>query len=154
MRVGLSRSPRAVLYAVRLMYAGAMAEVAALVIFALTAARADFLLNHPLVTAAQLQQVNAHMVGDWVGLSIAIGFWLWMAWANGRGHDWARLVCISCFALNTITLLAGLGTGIARYAPAATIACAVTWAIGFAALALIFCKPSWGYDTRRAAAAQ
>ncbi len=156
MRMGLSRSPRTVLNAVRLMYAGAAAQLAALVTFALTAAsaRADFILKNPHATAAQLQQVNAHIVGDWIALPIAIGFWLWMAWANGRGYDWARLVCIGCFALNTITLLAALGTGVARYAPAATIACAVTWAIGFAALALIFCKPSWGYYTRQAAAGQ
>jgi hypothetical protein len=147
MRMNMSRTPRTILAAVRLMYAGAIAELAVLIIFALTAysARADFIARNPHASAAALSYLNAHIVLDWITIPVAIVFWAWMAWANGKGYDWARLVSVACFALNTMALIISLSQDAAAYAPALVIASAVTWGIGLAAITLLFCKPSWRY---------
>jgi len=153
MRMNLSRTPRTILAAVRLMYAGAVAELAVLISFALTAssARADFIARNPHATAAELSYINAHIIVDWITIPVAIVFWAWMARANGKGYDWARLVSVACFALNTMALIVSLSQGVAAYAPVLVIASAATWVIGLAAIALIFCKPSWHYYEQQVA---
>ena len=40
-----------------------------------------------------------------IGGLIAIGLWLWMAWANGRGRGWARVLSAVLFGINTLTLV-------------------------------------------------
>ncbi|KRF37550.1 hypothetical protein [Nocardioides sp. Soil805] len=39
-----------------------------------------------------------------VGL-VGVALWLWMAWANGRGKSWARIVATVLFALSAISFL-------------------------------------------------
>lgn len=39
-----------------------------------------------------------------VGL-VGVALWLWMAWANGRGKGWARIVATVLFALSAISFL-------------------------------------------------
>ena len=39
-----------------------------------------------------------------IGALIAIGLWLWMAWANRRGRNWARIVSAVFFGINTLDL--------------------------------------------------
>jgi hypothetical protein len=157
MRMGLSRSPRTVLNAVRLMYLGAAVELGVLITVILTAGtvraavRAAVVHRDPAVAARALEAVNVDLVADLVVLPAAVVLWLWMAWANGRGHDWARLVAVSAFALYTMGMTADLARGAAAYAPAAVIVSGVAWAIGLAAIALVFCKQSWPYYARRAA---
>ena len=153
MRMNLSRTPRTILAAVRLMYAGAVAELVVLISFALTAStvRADVIARNPHVTAATLSYISAHIFLDWISIPVAIVFWVWMAWANGKGYDWARLVSVACFALNTMSLIVSLSQDAAAYAPALVIASAVTWGIGLAAVTLLFCKPSWRYYEQQVA---
>jgi len=157
MRMGLSRSPRTVLNAVRLMYLGAAVELGVLITVILTAGtvraavRAAVVHRDPAVAARALEAVNIDLAADLAVLPAAVVLWLWMAWANGRGHDWARLVAVSAFALYTMGMMADLARGAAAYAPAAVIASSVAWAIGLAAIALVFCKQSWPYYARRAA---
>jgi hypothetical protein len=153
MRMGLSRSPRTVLNAVRLMYAGAVAELAVLIIVILTAngVRTAALHRYPHYSAQVLQLVNVNLIADLVAIPLAIALWLWMAWANGKGNDWARLVAVSLFAFDTLTIIIHLAQGGAELAPAAMIASGVVWAIGLAAITLIFWKQSWPYYARQAA---
>jgi hypothetical protein len=45
-----------------------------------------------------------------VGFSIFVGLigvalWLWMAWANGRGRSWARIVATVLFGLSALSFL-------------------------------------------------
>jgi hypothetical protein len=45
-----------------------------------------------------------------VGFSIFVGLigvalWLWMAWANGRGRSWARIVATVLFGLSAVSFL-------------------------------------------------
>jgi ABC-type uncharacterized transport system permease subunit len=77
--------------------------------------------------------------------------WVWLAWANGRGYDWARLVFTAFFALTTLSLLTGLAGHAAIYARADLIAGITLWLVALAAAVLIFSKKSNGYYRREAA---
>ena len=80
-----------------------------------------------------------------VGAPIVAGVWLWLAWANGRGYDWARPASMALVSFLTIGLLIGLGEGAALYAPADMIGTTVLWLVGLAAIALIFSKTASPY---------
>jgi hypothetical protein len=139
--------PRAVLGAVRLMYAGAVLEVAAVITIVATAGsvRSAVLQRNPGFTAAQLHAVHAHLVTEYAGAPIVIGLWLWMAWANGRGYDWARVAFAAFFGIISVSLLIALAQDSAVYAPADLIAGAAQWLVALAAVALIFSRKSWPY---------
>ena len=161
MRLGLSRCPRTVLHAVRLMYLGALAEARAA--GHLVAERGQHpgggaLGGHP--GARPARRPRAYPVGACQGgrrrsarkvtvgvvvLLIAIASWLFLAWANGKGSALARVGAIIAGAFNTAASVQGLLTGDATYAPAATIVSCLVMAIGIAAVVLLVAKPSWPY---------
>ena len=128
--------PRSVRVAVKLMLAGAAAELAALitVIATLGSVRATVAARD----ATAIQAVDMHQATI-IGLApVAIGMWLWLAWANGRGQDWARPLSAACFGLISLSVIAGLARGAAAFAPATMIAGAVVWTLGLSSVALIF----------------
>ena len=129
------------------MYMGAVAELAAVIIVVVTASsvQAAIMHRHPGVTAAQWHAVLAQLVLVEVAAPLFVGLWLWLAWANGRGHDWARVAFMAFFALLTLGLLTKLGEGAAAYAPADLIANAILWLVGLAVMVLIFSKQSGPY---------
>jgi uncharacterized membrane protein len=86
-----------------------------------------------------------HEVADLAGGPVAIGLWLWLAWANGKGEDWARMLSGACFGLLTLTVLGALAQHAATYAPASLIAAAVLWVIGLASVLLIFTPAAGRY---------
>lgn len=168
MRLGLSGCPRTVLRAVRLMYLGALAEVATLVTLLLSvgsiqsATRAAALRAvGPHATHAVTQQVLAKVgstvsvtvVVDVAVTSVAVAGWLFLAWANGKGSPLARVGAIIVCAFYTAVTIEGLSQGAATYAPAAPLvaSCAVM-AIGVAAVALLLVKQSWPYYASHATA--
>jgi hypothetical protein len=135
--------PRSVRVAVKLMLVGAAAELAAMitVISTLGSARATVAARD----AAAMQAVHLHQVTI-IGLApVAIGIWLWLAWANGRGQDWARLLSAGCFALISLSVMAQLAQGVAAFAPATMIAAAVVWALGLSSVVLIFTPAAGRY---------
>jgi hypothetical protein len=155
MRLGLSRSPRTVLYAVRLMYLGALTEVGTLAILLLTwpGIREGILahnstLRQHLNVLSTLETVR---VTDIFVLACAAGVWLVLAWANGRGYQVARLAALFCLLFNTLAVGSDLAGGVASYAPAAVAASGLTWAIGLACVILICWKQSWPYYERQSA---
>jgi hypothetical protein len=129
--------------AVRLMLAGAAAELAAMITVVVTsgAVRAAVAARYP----ALAHVVMVHQVADLVCAPVATGIWLWLAWANGKGEDWARLLSGVCFALLTMIVLGALGEHAVTYAPAYMIAAAVVWAIGLASVVLIFTPAAGRY---------
>jgi hypothetical protein len=147
--------PRAVYAGVRLMYLGALAELATWLTVMATAGtiRATVLHYYPNLTTAAWHAVVLHLTVDEIGAPVVAAIWLWMAWANARGRDWARPVFMSLFFLTTVGLLIALGEDSVRYAPAALIAGAVTWIIGLAAMLCIFSRQAGPYYERRPAAA-
>jgi hypothetical protein len=134
--------PRAVRAAVTLMLAGAAAELAALITVAVSfgAVRAAA-ARYPATADAML----AHQVAVLAGAPLAIGLWLWLAWANGKGEDWARLLSAACFALLTLSVLDALAQHAVADAPATMIAAAAVWAIGLASVVLIFTPAACQY---------
>jgi hypothetical protein len=140
--------PRTVRAAVTLMLAGAAAELAALITTVVTsgAVRAAVAARYPAVHAVLLHQITIL-----VGTPIAIVIWLWLAWANGRGEDWARMISGASFGLLTLAMLGSLSQHAATYAPANMIAAAVVWAIGLVSVLLIFTPAAGRYYRPQAA---
>ena len=128
--------------AVRLMYAGAALEVISLIVALLTISslKAAILKADPTYTASQLHSAEVvTTVSVVVGAVITIGLWLWMAWANGRGRRWARIVSAVFFGINTLDL----AVSFARVHATATVIVAVLiWLVGLAAIVLMFRKES------------
>jgi len=141
MRLGPGRSspPRAVTRAVRLMRVGAATEIAGLVIALATASS---------VQSALVRQHVTFLNGHWHNLLLLIelavpmpfGLWLWLAWANGRGHRWARSAFAGVFGMYTLIVLGKLAAGAASYAPADLLVVGVQWLIGLAVVLLLFSR--------------
>jgi hypothetical protein len=132
--------PRTVTRAIRLMYLGAALELAALITIATTNGdvRSAIESRHPDFTAAKWQLVHEWLVAKQVAVAVAIGVWLILAWASGRGRDWARISFVVFFALVTLSLLSSLSQGAAIYASADLAAGTVIWLVQVAVLVLIF----------------
>jgi hypothetical protein len=145
------RPPRSVLNAVKLMYAGAALEVIAVIIAVVTigSLKSAILARHSAYTAAQLHSAEvARTVPLVIGGLIAIGLWLWMAWANGKGRSWARIVSAVFFGINTLDLLISL---LQVHAVATLIIGVVIWLVGLGASVLIFSKESGAFYNRQLA---
>ena len=98
---------------------------------------------------AQLHTAEvARTVSLVVGALLAIGLWLWMAWANGKGRSWARILSAVFFAINTLDLIASF---VLVQGTASQIAGVVIWLIGLAVIVLIFSKDSGPFYQQQAA---
>src|SRR5262249_3246627 len=154
-----ARCPRTVLHAVRLMYLGALAEVAVLVTVLLSigsirsstrAAVIHAVGPHAAPTATRqllasvASTVHVTIVIDVAFALFAIAGWLFLAWANGKGSGLARVgAIIACAIYGTLTIV-GYAQGDANYAPvAAIVASSAVLVIGIAAVILLLMKQSW-----------
>ncbi len=145
-----TEQPPSVRNAVRLMYAGAALEVVALIVAVLTRGdlRSAILRRHPLYSAAQVHTAEmARTVPLIVGAVIAIGLWIWMAQANGRGLSWARILSAVFFGISTLSLL--LSLAIARTAGSLIVG-VIIWLVGLAAIVLLYSKESGPFFSRQA----
>ncbi|HMH94829.1 MAG TPA: hypothetical protein VK586_27565 [Streptosporangiaceae bacterium] len=144
--------PRLVLDAVRLMYAGAVVEVLAVVIALVSqgSLKSSILAQHPAYTAAQLHTAEgARTVPLIAGGVIAAGLWIWMAWANRQGRGWARVVSAVFFGINTLDLI--VAAVVVKGAVASLVIGAVIWLVGLGVIVLIFNKQSSPFYRRPAA---
>jgi hypothetical protein len=100
-------APVPVLTAVKLMYAGAAVSTVTLIIALalIPAIKAALRKAHPSLTAAQVSDVNTLITLAMVFGLVVIALWLWMARANGRGRNWARILCTVLFGLATLELI-------------------------------------------------
>jgi hypothetical protein len=152
---GMSRSPRAVRNAVRVMCLGAVLTLAVAVTVLVTLGGVRSAAVHD-IEATQWPTVLLTQVGPWLASApIGAGVWLWLAWANGRGYHWARPAFVAFFGVLTIVVFFGLGQGGGEDALAYTwpdlIAATVLWLAGLAAALLIFSQTASPYYQRRAA---
>jgi hypothetical protein len=155
MHFGLSRAPRPVRNAVRLMCAGAVLTVADMIIVLVTLGGVRSAAAHDL-SAMQWPTVMLTQTGPWLASApIGAGLWLWLAWANGRGYHWARPVFVAFFSVLTIVLFFGLGQGTGEdalpYTWADLIAATVLWLVALTAALLIFSETASPYYQPRAA---
>lgn len=144
------QQPSSVRNAVRLMYAGAALEVVAVIVAVLTrgSLKSAILKNHPHFTAAQVHTAEiAGTVPLIVGAVIAIGLWIWMAQANGRGLPWARTLSAVFFGISTLSLILSV---FVAHAVAGLIVGVLIWLAGLAAIVLLYSKESAPFFRRQA----
>lgn len=140
-----TQPPRSVLNAVRLMYAGAglSAVVVIVTLATIGGLRAAIHAKYPHYSPSQIHTAEVGFVAiDVLSGLIAIGLWLWMAWANRRGRNWARYVSAVFFAINTLNLL---GSFIQVHNVGTVIVAGAVWLVGAGAITLIFNRESTPY---------
>lgn len=110
--------PPSIALAVKLMWAGAALSVLSL-LYSLTTlgslkddVEAQLVKNDPNVE----QSVIDAVYGVSIAFAIIFGLigavlWAWMAWKNGQGRSWARIVATSFAGLNLLGLLYTLAAG-------------------------------------------
>src|ERR1700722_17337290 len=140
-------APPSVLRAVQLMYAGAAASLIGIAVdFTTVGSLKNAIASHNhTLTAAQVNTAeHAEIAAFIIGGLIGVGLWVWMARACGRGLGWARIVSTVLFAIDTLSVLIGLGgsvpdgSGIRFYG-------IIVWLIGLAAIILLWRRSSSDY---------
>jgi hypothetical protein len=144
--------PPSVRNAVRLMWAGAAIAVISLIVTLIASSQIKKAVNKAALkanltaaskgktplTAAQIHTLeNATIVVLAVVLVISVALWAWMAWANGKGASWARVVATVLFGLNTLDVLFS-----ASRAGVSAIFGLVSWLVGLAAVVFLWRKES------------
>jgi hypothetical protein len=142
--------PRSVQTAVRLMYAGAALDAIGVILgLATIGSLKSAIVKHSSkqLTANQIHGLEIFsIVGTVVIGLIAIGLWLWMAWANGRGRNWARIVSAVLFGIDTLSLLLSFTRA---NVIGALILGVLVWLAGLGAVILIFNKESTPFFRQR-----
>ena len=138
-------APPSVQKAVKLMYAGAAVSTVSLIVSVIlpladiAGSKAALKKDHPSLTTAQVNQAFTLGIAIAV-ISGAVGavLWLWMARANGKGKNWARITSSVFFALATVSLLSVLN------APSVlgVIFAVALWVVGLGAIILLWRKES------------
>lgn len=126
--------------AVRLMYLGAAVELATVitVLASMGDVRSAILARDPGYSAVQWHaEVTGGLDPIVVAGGIAVGLWLWLAWATGRGHRWTRVVLVLFFGLNTYSLCTGVANDSVAYARVDLVAGIVLCLVQFAAVVLV-----------------
>jgi hypothetical protein len=138
-------APQQVQTAVKLMYAGAALSAIEIILGLVTigSLRSAIHSAYPNYTDSQIHTAEVVGIASAIVIgAIAVGLWLWMAWANGRGRSWARIVATVLFALNTIDLL----TLIARPHTVSSLLFAVlVWLAGLGAIYFLWQRDSSAY---------
>jgi hypothetical protein len=141
LRPSVPLSDRSVFNAVKLLYFGAVVELATAITIVATIGdvRSTVLKRNPGLTEGQWHAIiSGQLAPTAVAAAVAVGFWLWMAWSLGRGQRWARIAFALFFGLNTYSLFNGLAGGSAVYARADLAIGSVLWLVELVAVALIF----------------
>ena len=141
LRPRVPRSDRSVFTAIKLMYVGAVVELATAIVVLTTIAdvKSNVVTSYPGLTEGEW---HAIVVGKLeptaMAAGIGVGFWLLIAWSIGRGHRWARTAFAIFVALNIISLLNGLVHGSAVYARPDLAIGIVLCLVELAAVAVLF----------------
>jgi hypothetical protein len=140
-----AQPPNSVQTAVRLMYAGAIISGISFILGLVTIGSVRHTLekDYPSYSATKISTlVNAEIVIVVVAGIIGVGLWLWMAWANKRGKNWARITGTVFFGLYTLDLIfvaARAASGIS------TVFAIVTWLVGLGATIMLWRRDSTAY---------
>ncbi|MEU8171776.1 hypothetical protein AB0C14_02780 [Microbispora hainanensis] len=140
LRPRIPRSNRSARGAVGLMYLSAAAELATAIVVLATIddVRSAIAARDPAYTAAQWRaELSGALHPLAVGAVVAAGLCLWLAWAGGRGHRWARAAFVLFTGLNVAHLIHGLIQGSAVYAEADLTAGLVLCLVQLAAVVLL-----------------
>ncbi|MFZ2503542.1 MAG: hypothetical protein WAW88_12840 [Nocardioides sp.] len=95
------------------------------------------------LTPEELEQALNFGTVSAVGYGLlAIGLWLWMASANGKGKSWARIVSSVLFALNTLFFVAGLSQEVGTLNRVISV---LTWLLSAFIIFLLYKRESSDY---------
>ena len=143
LRPTVPHSARTVRAGVTLICLAALAELAAVITIVATSSAVLAYVHRAAPADSHLAVLS--LTKDEIAGPIAIVLMLWLAWAVGRRHDWARVVFIIFWGVTTLSILAALSEGAAVAAPA-DFACGVlVWLLQLSAVVLIFAKQSAPY---------
>jgi hypothetical protein len=146
--------PKTVQNAFYLMLAGAALQLVGVIVgLASTSKIRDSIrTSNPGYTSTQLD--NAVHVGEValvVGALIEIGLWIWMAFANRAGRNWARILGTVFFGLSCVGLLVTLAASNSsslsstRTSGLSVAIGIVAWVVGLATVVLLWNKESGAY---------
>ena len=141
----VQQAPNSVQTAVRLMYAGAGISAISFILGLVTIGSVRHTLEkqNPTYSASKISSlVNAEIAIVIVAGVIGVGLWLWMAWANKRGKNWARITGTVFFGLYTLDLIlvaARSASGVS------TVFAIVTWLVGLGATIMLWRRESSSY---------
>jgi hypothetical protein len=102
------QTPPSVLNAVKLMYAGAAVTTVSLIISLADVGGTKSAIRkaRPNLTVTQVNQLDTFLITLAVVSGVlGIALWLWMAWANNQGKNWARILSTVLFGLATMDLI-------------------------------------------------
>lgn len=138
--------PPSVRSAVKAMYVGAALSGLSVLLAAAgrSVIRRAVLQRFPNYSDAQLRTaVNFGVAfAVLVGL-IGVGLWLWMAYANGKGEAWARILSTVFFGIDTLALAFNFLA--ASRTPLRTAGSVAVWAVGLVAIVLLWRPESSAY---------
>ena len=143
--------PPPVKNAVRLMYAGAGVSVIWFIALLTTigSLKNAFRAADTNLTTSQINHIVGVVVGiEAVFVAIFVGLWLWMAWANRNGKNWARVVATVLFGLFSLLLLLSL---VQPHATLSLLITVLTWLAGLGATILLWRRESSAYFQARPA---
>ena len=142
-------APQPVQNAVKFMYAGAALSAIEIIIGLTTIGSLRTAIRNANPNYSDSQIHTAEVAGIALAVvigAVAVGLWVWMAWANGRGRSWARIVASVLFALNTIDLL----TLVARPHSVISLVLAIlVWLAGLGAIYFLWQRDSSAYFQAR-----
>ena len=143
LRPTVPHSARTVRAAVKLIYLSALAELATVITIVATSGMVESYVHRTVPSAAHATALS--LTEDKITGPIAVVLLVWLAWAAGRRHDWARIVFFICFGVATLGILAALAEGAAVAAPADFAGGVLVWLLQLAAVVLIFTKQAAPY---------
>jgi hypothetical protein len=110
--------PPSIRTAVRLMWAGAALSALTLVLTLVSLSslkshvREQLLKDDPTLSPSDVNAAYNAVVAAAVIIGvIAIALWLWMAWKNGQGRSWARIVATVLGVLNLLSSFFTIASG-------------------------------------------
>lgn len=146
--------PSSIRTAVRLMFVGAAVSLISLVISIATLGslkddiRDELVKDDPNVSQSTIDAAYGVTIGIAVVLgTIGVLLWLWMAWKNGQGRSWARVVATVLGALNVIFTLLSFTSANAE--PVVQVFSAINLVLAVLILVLLWRKDSTEFYNAR-----
>jgi hypothetical protein len=147
--------PASIATAVKLMYVGAsLSLISALSIlflrdtFRAAVVKAASTARPPMTSTQVDAAVNIGIAAAVISGVLGAGLWLWMAYANGKGRKWARIVATVFFGLSVLSAL----SSVLQHGPAVSLALSVlTLVLGAYTIYLLYRPESSQYYAAQSA---
>ena len=152
LRPTVPHSARTVRAAVTLIYLAALAELAAVITIVATSSAVLAYVHRAAPSDSHLAALS--LTKDEIVGPLVVVLLLWLAWAAGRRHDWARVVFVIFWGVTTLSIIVALSEGAAVAAPADFAGGVLVWLLQLAAVLLIFARQSAPYYGHRSEPAE